>query len=34
MEHNANKIWKTVTSGKECNVNKQMAEFGISILFQ
>jgi len=34
MEDNAKKICKTVISGKEQNLNKQMAEFGISILFQ
>jgi len=34
MEHNAKNIRKTVISGKEQNLNKQMAEFGISIRFQ
>jgi len=34
MEHNANKICKSVISGEKQNLNKQMAEFGISILFQ
>jgi len=33
MEYNANKICKTVIGGKDQNFNKQMAEFGISILF-
>jgi len=33
MEHNANKICKTVISGKEQNLNRQMGEFGISILY-
>jgi len=34
MEHNAKIICKTVVSGKEQNLNEQMAEFVISILFQ
>ena len=34
MEHNAKSIWKTVNSGKEQNLNKEMDEFGISALFQ
>jgi len=34
MEHNAKNICKTVISGKEQNLNKQIAEFEISILFQ
>jgi len=33
MEHNAKNICKTVISGKERNLKKQMAECGISILF-
>jgi len=33
MEHNANNIW-SVLSGEEQNLNKQMVEFRISILFQ
>ena len=34
MEHNAKIIYRTVISGKEQNLNKQMAEFRISVLFQ
>ena len=34
IEHNAKNICKTVTSSKVQNLNKQMAEFGIPILFQ
>ena len=34
MEHNAKNICKTVISGKELNLNKQMVQFRISILFQ
>jgi len=34
MEHNAKNICKTVISGKEQNLNKQQADFRISILFQ
>ena len=34
MEHNAKNICKTVISDKEQNLNKQMAECGIPILFQ
>jgi len=34
LEHNAKNICRTVLSGKEQNLNKQMAEFKISILFQ
>jgi len=34
MEHYAENIRRTVISGKEQHLNKQMAEFGISILFQ
>jgi len=34
MEQSANKICKSVVSSKEQNLNKQMVEFGISILFQ
>jgi len=34
MEHNGISICETVISGKEQNLNKQMAEFGITIFFQ
>jgi len=34
MEHNAKNICKTIISGEEQNLNKQMVEFRISILFQ
>jgi len=34
MEHNAKNICKTFISGKEQNFNKQVTEFGISMLFQ
>jgi len=34
IEHNARDICKTVISGKAQNLNKQMAQFVISILFQ
>jgi len=33
MEHNAKIICRTVVSGYEQKLNKQVAEFGISILF-
>jgi len=34
MEHNAKNICRTVISSKEQKLNKQMAEFRISIHFQ
>jgi len=34
VEQNANNICKTIITGGEQNLNKQMAEFGISILCQ
>ena len=34
MEHDAKNFCRTVISGKEQNLNKQMVEFEISILFQ
>jgi len=34
MKHNAKIICRNVISGKEQNLNKEMAEFGISLLFQ
>jgi len=34
MEHNAKNICRTITSGEKQNLNKQMVEFRISILFQ
>jgi len=34
MDHNAKNICTTVISGKEQDLNKQMAGFEISILFQ
>jgi len=33
IEHKYKNICKTVISGKEQNLNKQMAEFGSSLLF-
>jgi len=33
VEHNAKNICKTIIGGKEQNLNKQMAGFGISTLF-
>jgi len=33
MEYNAKNMCKTATIGKEQNLNKQMAEFAISILY-
>jgi len=34
MEHNKKDICKTVINRKEQNLNKQMTEFGIYLLFQ
>jgi len=34
MEHNAKNICRTIISSKEQNLNEQMVEFRISILFQ
>jgi len=34
MDHNAKNICRTVISGEEQNLSKQMVEFRISILFQ
>jgi len=34
MEHNAENICRIAISSKEQNLDKQMVEFGISMLFQ
>jgi len=34
MEHDAQNIYRTITNGEEQTLNKEMIDFGISIIFQ